>query len=315
MPTLEDVIRSALAELNSDAGLPACETWAQERYAELVAGFRPRQLRQVGSLTIPAAVTTGTISITQGQSVVTGDGTAMNAWAALGESLVGRHIRIGRIWSRIAALVDLPTIQLGLDAPYPEDDVTDGAYAIVQRTVAMPAGERFFGTFVSQRWWRPLRQWTPGMLDHYYPERMLMYGGPEVVSEVGEQGGSKVLEFYPYANEIERIDYTYWRLPELTLRSELPLPLDTWMLRDGLLVNIMRYEMAKAMKQNMADKAQFWRNEYRAQETKWKDTQERARMNDHGLDDMQILVRTGDGTSRRDISSARDFVVARGQRP
>ena len=74
--------------------------WIIKRYEQLAITAKLRHLRQVGQVSTPASIATGTVTITRGSNLVTPDATALAAWTT---SLVGWHIR-GRVtWHEIIA--------------------------------------------------------------------------------------------------------------------------------------------------------------------------------------------------------------------
>src|SRR3990172_5468700 len=98
--TAGEVARSALADLGDDsAGLLNVLRWVGERYSQL-ANRRLKQLRQIGEVVIPAAVSAGTITIARGDERIVGDATAKAAWSS---ALAGRFFRTRGAWYEIAS--------------------------------------------------------------------------------------------------------------------------------------------------------------------------------------------------------------------
>src|SRR5579885_1928570 len=175
MLTVDDVARSALNAVGSNAGLLQAIRWVSDRYRQLGNRGKLRALRRIDQLVIPAAITDGTATFTRGSNLVTGDDTASSAWItgtstanaddapplntpAPQHSVVGRWIRYKRVW-----------------------------YKIVQRHTRLPKNTRFVGGFVQQRLWRPLTQLSIAELDLTYPERLFVAGtGPEVWAVIGD---------------------------------------------------------------------------------------------------------------------------------
>src|SRR3972149_3322057 len=117
------------------------------------------------------------------------------------------------------------------------------------------------------------------MLDAEAPERPLAGGSaPTCWTEVGSRVTSdgvvaKVIEVYPYASTDELYHYVFYpTVPTLRLQDELPPEIDEHVLREGVLIDAMRGEAAKAIRAGGLEAAAFWRNEYRAQETRWERT-------------------------------------------
>ena len=291
MATVDEVARSALSATGSEAGLLLAIRWASERYRQLASRTKFRHLRQIGELLIPADITAGTITITEGEDTVTGDATALAAWT---DDLVGRYFRGRRNWYRIEA-VNQTAGTLKLGSAFTEDDLADAAYHLVPQRIRLDGRARFTGAFVHMRLHRELVELGLEAMDYEYPSRVVIAGtGPEVVAEVGvDTDGTKLVEFYPYSTQQEMIRYTYWPVAaELRPGSVLPNELDPQVLRDGALIDVMRFEMAKAIRANQVEQAALWRNEARAQETTWEKRIDEAIKSDHAQDDVTLILHT-----------------------
>ena len=79
----------------------------------------------------------------------------------------------------------------------------------------------------------------------------------------------------------------------------------------------MRDMMAKAAKANQIEAAALWRNEYRAQQTMWKDTRRTVALADNSAaDDASFILESIGGVQTGgDVKTARDEVFIRGARP
>jgi hypothetical protein len=291
MAFVDDVARSALSATGSEAGLLLAIRWASERYRQLASRTKFRHLRQIGELVIPADITTGTITVTEGEDTVTGNATALAAWS---DDLVGRYFRGRRNWYRIEA-VNQTTGVLKLASAFTEDSLAATDYHIVPQRVRLDSRARYTGAFVHMRMHRKLVELGMEAMDFEYPARVVIAGsGPEVVAEVGvDTDGTKLVELYPYATQQEMIRYAFWPVaPELRPGSALPLELDPQVLRDGTLIDVMRFEMAKALRANQVEVAATWRNEARAQETTWEKRIDEAIKSDHAQDDVTLILHT-----------------------
>ena len=73
---------------------------------------------------------------------------------------------------------------------------------------------------------------------------------------------------------------------------------------------------ARAAKAGDYNGAGYWRNESRAQETRWEQYVNQALLNDRGLDDVEMRLRSSLGSRHGlDIVGAYDELFARGARP
>src|SRR5690349_9372920 len=125
MPRVEEVARSALAAVDTDAHVELACLWLNERIQEAAAYGKFRFLRLTRSITWPAVVQTGSVTIAQGDTKVTGDNTAAALW---NQNLKGRMFQTKNVWYRIAQ-VDPGVLQL--ETPFSEASVSVGSYKIV----------------------------------------------------------------------------------------------------------------------------------------------------------------------------------------
>ena len=145
---------------------------------------------------------------------------------------------------------------------------------------------------------------------------------PNAWSEIGSRANSdgkfgKLIEFYPALTDAEIIYYTYWEIPAvLTIKDELPPGIDAYALKEGALVDAMRRKSAIAADADKVEIAAFWRNEYRAQDTKWARIMLEIIASDRGQDDATFIL-GGIGRQRftGDIKTASDHVFSIGNRP
>ena len=308
--TIETVARQLIASVDSDAGYLLASQWIVKRYEQLAIKAKLRHLRQVGLVSTPAAITTGTVTLTRGSKVVSCDATALAAWTT---SLVGYHLRARVNWYEIVEH-NLTTGALLLAGAYEEDSVVDGTYIIVQRWVPLATDVGYLGdTFINQRRRHPLSLRDLGELDRSAPSRSAISGSATVVVEAPQlPDGRKRVEFYPYSTTSESYAYVYWRsVGQLTYSDYLPPSVPAYILIEGALIDLFRYKMSQAMNANNGESAAFWRNEMRTQETKWKDHLVEAIGADRGEDDTSfILKHLGEALGPTDITTARDHILA-----
>lgn len=290
MASVFDVATEALNAVGSNTGniLQAC-VWVTRRYHHITRQAQMRHLREIGELVMPAQVIAGTITATQGSATVTGDATAQAAWSS---ALVGRYFRTQTTWYRIAAA----STTLTLDSTFAEATTTGASYAIVARLHTLNASARWLGDFKHQRLFRRLENLTLEELNSRAASRNTINSLPLWWVDVGTNAvGTRQVEIYPAAaNSPELIQYEYWTIPEnLALTDTLPPQIDVDILRDGVLIDVMRYEMSEAMKRGDIEQAALWRNEYRAQTTSWNKQVRDALRTDHGKDDATMVVKAG----------------------
>lgn len=316
MPTAGDVARAALVAVESAADLTLATQWVSERYAQLAARVRFRHLRRAAMFVIPGAISVGTASAVRGSNIVTGDATAQAAWAP---ELVGRWLRTRTTWYEIVEVVTAPTVSLRLAVEFADDSITGGAYRIVQRYAALAERARFTTTFTLSRFWTPMELRSLGELDVLAPGRPYLGSltGGGVVADLGERDARHRVEVWPYSTTSEAIAYVYHEAPPaLEPETLLPDSLDLYVLKEGVLVDVMRHKAAVAVEAGKLEAAAFWRNESRAQETRFDRNLYDAARSDRGADDSTFLLGHRAGfAGRRDIVTARDEIFARGARP
>lgn len=313
MSTVRETALGVLAAVDSKAGLVLASKWVTDRYTQLCARTRFRHLRKVGEINIPAEVSTGTVTATRGSKTIIGDSAAQAVWTA---DIVGRHIRMTTTWYEIA---NLSEGEIRLTSDFSEDSVSAVAYKIVQRYLTLDKAVRWLGAFMHMRRRIELDRYSLAQLDAEDPARPSIGPGPNVYAEIGtDVNGARLIEVYPYSTEEEIIHYAYWALPPTLKAGDfLPPQVDEFVLREGALIDAMRYNAAKAANAVQIEAAAYWRNEYRAQSTSWERTILNAIRADKGTDDKSFLLKaTGNSTKGlSDIQTARDEIYARGARP
>jgi len=311
MSTVADVARSALAAVDSSAGLVLCSQWVAERYKQFVRRARMRHLRTVRQLELPAPYTTGTFAITQGSANCTPNAAAI---AVLPLGLADYYIRFapGATWY---VVLEYDGTTLTLTSPVTDDTATASTYELVRRYHELPGDVRWAGSFVHMRFHRELKMRTGEEVSLLYPGRALL-GPPPVMVAEGPRAtsGAKRVEFYPYSTEPETIHYVAWAVPPtLDYTDTIPYDVDTEMLKEGVLIDIYRWEAAKAMRTGSAEAAATFGNYARQQYTQWygKDVPE-ATAAERAFDDVQVILETAGGDFRSrtfsDIRDARDQV-------
>lgn len=309
MPTVGDVARAVLAAVDTTAGHLLAAQWVAARYTQLCSRSRLRHLRRVGVVTIPAPVTDGVATFTDGSTTVTGDATAQTAWLA--DGMAGRHIRYMTIWYEVARMNGAA---LELTSPANEGTSVAVAYQAVQRYVTLAPDVRWLSQegMVLQRVWRPLRNTPLSALDYSWPSRPLVGPWPLEWAELDvTAAGARRVEFYPISGQAETVFYVYWSIPPaLTLDAEVPPQIDAAVLVEGALIDAMRYNAARAMNDGKMDAAGYWRNEYRAQNLTWETRIMEAIRADRGVDDVTFILQMQNAFygQPQDLISARDHV-------
>jgi hypothetical protein len=188
----------------------------------------------------------------------------------------------------------------------------------VKRHHTLATAARRLGAFVHSRQRRELTTVSAGELDIIAPGRILAGGLPVYVAEIGEDSsGYKQVEIYPPPEESELIHYVYWKLPTtLTLSTTLPQSIDPYTLKEGVLVDLYRFEKSRALRLGNMEAAGHWGNEEARQRTIWRKAIDHAIRSDRGVDDITFIVQMlSGGTRSGDIKTARDDLYARWNYP
>lgn len=323
---VSQVVDAVLAAVDSDAGPQLVAGWCSERYRELTNRSRFRHLLRLGELLVPAVVTSGTVTATPGSPTIVGDATARAAWAALGaDAIVDRYFRADgeRNWYRIVGLTgangDLALATAYVSPFNGADPATDAAYKIVKRFHALPDDLRHIGVVTHPRLYAPLDEITHQELDLAMTSRVLVADVPQFWAQTESAADGWVqIEVYPYARTDQLLPYTYYvHAPVLTIDSRLPGDLDPHILKTGALIDVHRWEMAKALRENKVEVAATWRNEMNTLVTRWEDKIREAVKQDRASDSLSLQWDTSGFPSSggRMVRDARDYVYVRGNRP
>lgn len=313
--TIEEITKDALASANASAGVPIAARWANNRYREMVNRVRFRHLRKVGELSLSAEVSAGTVSATRGSTTITPNATAQAAW--LTSPGVASHqywfIRLNSAWYRVAS-VDAFAATITLNTAFSEEDVSAGTYKLIRRYYPLASDARWIGDFLFDRLHYQLLSLSLTELNIEAPTRILTGNHPKVAVQIGvDTSGYLMFEFYPPPTDTELLHYIYWSLPSaLTFSSEIPLVIDPYILKEGILIDIYRYEKTEQIKKGNIEAAAVFANEEAKQRTIWEGKINEAKRSDRGVDDISLILQTTRGTFHRmtDQRTAHDFVFS-----
>lgn len=291
---VEEVARAVAGVVGSDNDLLLVGQWVSQRWQELANNSTLRALRKIGELTIEGPETTGTVAATQGSKTVTGTGTAFAG------QHVGMHIEIKNVWYEIANVASATS--LTLQSEYAEDTVTGASFHIVQRRHRLADDARKLGTFVHMRLKQPLHAVSQIGLDMFIPSRFETNSVPRYVAEMSpDTDGTRRVEIYPFSSQQEIIHYMYWAKPTpLGFYDYIPGDIDTEALREGVLVDVYRNMANKFAQSGNLEQAAYYRNEYRSQETTWRNIhKQRLYQLDDGMDDLEFILMKNPAHPRR----------------
>lgn len=317
MTTTVDILaRDIIASSNTSAGSPLIVRWLNNRYSELVNRVKFRHLRKIGELSLPAEVTAGTIDATRGSTAITGTSTTFEDEISAGTQ-TDYYFRTRTAWYKISSITD--NTNLVLASAFAEDDVDDGTYSIVKRTHSLNSTARWTGTFLYDRLRYELIDLSLDELNSQAPSRTLAGSPPTHVAQVGvDSSGYLSYEIYPPPSETELIHYIYWDLPTaLTFASSLPQVVDSYVLKEGILIDVHNFEKTAQIKLGNIEAAAVHANEAAKQRTIWQKAIKDAIRTSRGADDITFILQMTRGGARRsyDQRTARDYVYDNWTRP
>lgn len=312
--TIDALVHDVLGSVPTSVGAPIVIRWINNRYQELVSTIRFRNQRQVGALVLPAIVSTGTVSATRGSTTITPDVTAAAAWVTSpGVSTTHEYwfIRISTNWYRVSQIAAFGAT-LTLASAFTEDDVTSGTYKLVKRYHPLASTARWFSSFNYERLRYELSVDSLLELDMYAPSRIIAGAPPVKVAQVGtDSNGAVMIEVYPPPENSETLSYFYWTLPtEFAFGDNLPSVIDPYVLKEGVMIDLYRYEKVAAIKAGNIEQAAVYANEEAKQRKVWEDRQKDAIRTSRATEDTTLILSMfrGAGPRQIDQKTAHDYV-------
>ncbi len=311
MRSVRDVAEAAMLAVPTKASILNVAKWVSDRYQDLTFDTRLRHLRRVGELKVDADITAGTVTTTTGSNIVVGDSTARTAWDDLGG---GWGFRVEDYWYDVAGTDSNGDLILSADILETGDSGL--SYVLANRYLKLPSEARKMNHFYQPRKEKFLERVSMEYLDHNYPKRKDVKDTASYWAEhVSAEDGSKQIEIYPYLDRDELFRYVYWVQPStLGLDDLIPEKVPPVALKEGVIVDILRFNAFNAVKNTgEVDVAGLFRNDYRAQETKWREEKQKMSWVDTGSEDKTVVVRPLNhyGSSLREIRTAREDIYDR----
>lgn len=310
MSTVDEIARDVIASIATDANALAAAKWIDNRYREMVSKVRFRHLREIGELSVPGVYDTGTVSLTRGDATVTGDSTQLSTDVTAAGGAEYCAFRASSAWYGVSTPGSETAMEL--TSAFAEDTISDASYKLVKRYHALDSNARWVGDFYFTRLRRNLAVVSLDVLNLMFPGRTLAGNIPTHVAQVGVDSDSYLMyEIYPPPDTSEIIHYIFWNLPTtLTISSTIPPVIEPYTLKEGVLIDLYRYEKSKAIRMGNIEQAAVWRNDEMKQETKWEKVIRDAIRTSRGSDDLTMILNmypdlpTGRGEQR----TARDYV-------
>lgn len=222
-------------------------TLAQEMintaYSRAICAYTWSNLRGSGAFRLAAPYTTGTITVTNGSSTVTG---ASTVWTT---ALEGMQLVIGGagpFWE--VASVDAGAQTLTLASPYVGADVSASAYSIQQINLVMPSDFGWLTTFVdvtSTAYWTLSWLYKQETIDVLDPRRLVSTAQPLYLfgttpSPFSSTSGRSRYELWPRPTGAKTYFYRYTKKPPLmSAESDAPIaPIRGDVIREGAMAEL-----------------------------------------------------------------------------
>jgi hypothetical protein len=228
--------------------LPLAEHWIRNRWRKVCEARHWSFLRAGGTFAIPAVYNTGTITMTNGSTTVTGSGTA---WTTAMEE---RQLKVSN-YAPVLTITDVtgPTT-LTIDQPWYGAASTGTSYQILQAYVTVPTD---FLTFVSvndvqNRWRLWVNYFDTTYLDSIDPQRSSS-GNPYLLASFRHSlAGLPRFEMWPHPVTLSQYPYIYIkRTADITDSYTLPHPITGDMLVRGAQADLCRWPGTENQKNPM----------------------------------------------------------------
>lgn len=153
----------------------------------------------------PDAISAGTVTVTQGSNVITGDATAAAAWTAVALAnppLLQRQFRYGNVIYNITAITTAvnPNDTLTLDMPIGASSVSGASYSIYVAYVPAPSTDfkRWKSTVDPQQGFSLARHVPRQYLDLVDPQRSSSGQALRIADYKTQSDGRQIFEWWPH---------------------------------------------------------------------------------------------------------------------
>ena len=305
---VKEIAASAIGDTTDVDFALACK-WVSDRFIELSLTVRAIPFRKEKQFTIPVNITTGTATATNGSNKVTGNAAAQAVWDS---SLVGRFFRIAgdNGWYQIISV----TTELTLATTYAGTTVAAGTYTIVPRVITLDKSVRSIHGATNNRLGVPIRRVSQGEMDIRFPNRTDVAGGPLIYSEVGlDADGRHLVEWYPYTTDTVLVTYLAYIDPApLTPEQEVPAFIPSYIIIEGVKLNIYESLTARAFGADDANKIATFGNLKARQGTIWKAAKSDFKNVSGITEESKAVVQSYGRFDRgiRDITNAQEHILA-----
>jgi hypothetical protein len=193
-------IRLRLTQLLPGIAMDLIDGWIRDRYTEILDALK-WQRREVRSIVQTAApIRSGTITLTQGSTVVNGTGTG---WTPTITGC-GLYVPQRNEWYEVAYA---SATAAELDRPFEGSTLTDVTYRLYQSVYVLPDDCRILTSVQSMQGNRPLRPWQP-----WIDSAPAAFGSPQywrLTMDANTVPPRQQIEVYPIPDRIESLAIEY----------------------------------------------------------------------------------------------------------
>jgi hypothetical protein len=233
-------LKFRLTQMFPGVSLDLIEGWIGDRYAEILGELPWQRQRVTGILQTVAPYATGTVTLTNGSTTVTGSGTVFTS------AMTGRGLRVtGR--DEIYEFTYVSGTSGTLDRAYEGTTGSGKAYKIFQQVYVLPSDARMLDDNAFESFpYGPLTRMHRSQLDQSAPGRTA-FGIPEIWAPYMDDGSTPPrlqVELYPIPDRVIGIPFTY--SAEFSSLSTTSQILQVWMqptaLLEGTAAKILRWK-------------------------------------------------------------------------
>ena len=210
--------------------------------------------------TFPAEETTGTVSLTNDSTTVTGSGTSFAS------SHVGLQIKLGNHLFSVSAVAN--STSLTIDRAWPDATASGQGYSIFRAYVTVPTD--FFGFISVKDPDASRRLWTSFDIVHIDavdPQRTST-GNPSLLASLewsSDATPAPMFEAWPHQKSVKGLDYLYWKIhPDFSSSQSIPYNIPESLIKAYVLGELCDWpgDLNSPNPMFSERKATHWRNKF-----------------------------------------------------
>jgi hypothetical protein len=246
-----DTLRQMAREIrlyNPEVPIGLAQRWINNRYLKIAERYMWSFKLAESQFDVPAAYSTGTVTMTEDSATVTGSGTTFT------EGMVGRQFKVSNRVYTIATFTS--TTSIALDQTWQDATEADLSYKILQAYITpSPTNFHSFYSVIN-----PATAWTlrlglpPQYLNRLDPQRGTEGTPRALFSRVYNSSDVAMFELWPHATEQATFPYLYEkRVARLTASTSPPPIIRSDVLVKGALADLARWPGLPGHPNLMAD--------------------------------------------------------------